>query len=190
MGYPASAAAVDLDSATAGDQPTEVNDVIQHMSVSWVEPLGKWIMLYGGGIVMTPIPTFGWEDCGILEVFVPEECRQIALGDGAIYLRSADDPWGPWSPPQKVIAGGDPTVPGSGQYGPGGMLFHPTCSAPTCAPSTAGLPELRLNGYGWLYGANIIEPWTRAAGDGVDVIWNASTWDPYRVILLRTHISR
>jgi hypothetical protein len=27
------------------------------------------------------------------------------------------------------------------------------------------------------------------AGDGVDVIWNASTWDPYRVILLRTHIS-
>jgi len=42
--------------------------------------------------------------------------------------------------------------------------------------------------YGWFYAANIIEQWTRPAGDGVDIIWNASTWDPYRVILLRTHI--
>lgn len=182
------AAAVDLDSETPDHQPTEINDLIQHMSVAWIERLNKWVMLYGGGIVMTPIPAFGWSECGILEIFVPEECRQIAYGDGAIYLRTADDPWGPWSPPQKVIAGGDPEVPGSGQYGPGGMLFHFTCSDPTCAPSTAVLPDLRERGYGWLYGANIIEPWTRPAGNGVDILWNASTWDPYRVILLRTRI--
>jgi hypothetical protein len=62
--------------------------------------------------------------------------------------------------------------------------------------------------YGWLYGANIIEEWIRSAAAGepaaargdsrrvngaaraaVDVIWNASTWDPYRVILLRTRIN-
>ena len=42
--------------------------------------------------------------------------------------------------------------------------------------------------YGWLYGANIIEEWSRPAGKGVDVIWIASTWDPYRVIMLRTRI--
>ena len=42
--------------------------------------------------------------------------------------------------------------------------------------------------YGWFYAANIIEQWTRPAGTGVDLIWNASTWDPYRVILLRTHL--
>jgi hypothetical protein len=42
--------------------------------------------------------------------------------------------------------------------------------------------------YGWLYGANIIEEWIRPAGEDVDVIWIASTWDPYRVILLRTRI--
>jgi hypothetical protein len=182
------AAPVDLDSTTAGDQPREVNDVIQHMSVAWVEQLGKWVMLYGGGIVTTPIPAFGWNECGILEVFVPGECKQISMGDGAIYLRTADDPWGPWSPPQKVIAGGDPAVPGSGQYGPGGMLFHYNCSDPACAPSTAILPDLRERGYGWLYGANIIVPWIRPAGAGVDILWNASTWDPYRVIMLRTRI--
>jgi hypothetical protein len=43
-------------------------------------------------------------------------------------------------------------------------------------------------GYGWFYGANIIEEWITPAGDGVDILWNASTWDPYRVILLRTRI--
>ena len=44
--------------------------------------------------------------------------------------------------------------------------------------------------YGFLYSANIITEWTVAAGDGVDVIWNVSTWDPYRVVLLRTRINR
>jgi hypothetical protein len=43
---------------------------------------------------------------------------------------------------------------------------------------------------GFFYSANIIEEWIRPAGDGVDIIWNASTWDPYRVVLLRTHIRR
>ena len=42
--------------------------------------------------------------------------------------------------------------------------------------------------YGFLYGVNIIEQWTRPAGNGVDIIWNASSWDPYRVILMRTRI--
>ncbi len=43
--------------------------------------------------------------------------------------------------------------------------------------------------YGWLYAANIIEQWVRPASDGVDVIWNASTSNPYRVILLKTGTS-
>jgi hypothetical protein len=110
----------------------------------------------------------------------------VRVGNGAIYMRSADDPWGPWSATQEVIAGGDPQA-GSGQYGPGGMLYHSTCKGETCAPHTP-FPILPENGYGWFYGANIIEPWITAAGEGVDVIWNASTWDPYRVMLLRTHI--
>jgi hypothetical protein len=42
--------------------------------------------------------------------------------------------------------------------------------------------------YGFLYSANIIEQWTRPAGRAVDIYWNASTWDPYRVILLKTRI--
>jgi hypothetical protein len=181
------AAELDLNDSMPGSQPDEVHDVIQHMSIVWIERLDKWIMLYGGGIDVTPNKVFGLLECGILQVFVQSDCKDVRVGNGAIYMRSADDPWGPWSAPQEVIAGGDPQVAGSGQFGPGGMLYHSTCKDETCAPHTP-FPILPENGYGWFYGANIIEPWITVAGDGVDVIWNASTWDPYRVILLRTHI--
>jgi hypothetical protein len=42
--------------------------------------------------------------------------------------------------------------------------------------------------HGFFYSANIIEQWTRPVNGGVDIFWNASTWDPYRVVLLRTRI--
>ena len=42
---------------------------------------------------------------------------------------------------------------------------------------------------GRLYGANVIDAWTRAAPDGArgaEVYWNVSTWHPYRVLLMKT----
>jgi hypothetical protein len=181
--------ALDLDSGQAGVQPDEVNDVIQHMSIVWIDDLKKWIMFYGGSMDVMPKPAIGLLECGFLQVFMQSDCKEVRLGNGAIWMRSADDPWGPWSPPVVVIEGGDPYVPNSGQYGPGGMLFHPACVGETCAPHSpiAGFHD---TGYGWFYGANIIEPWITPTADGVEVIWNASTWDPYRVVLLRTHIKR
>jgi hypothetical protein len=49
-------------------------------------------------------------------------------------------------------------------------------------------PQLPPNDYGFLYSANLIGPWIKPVGKSVDVIWNASTCDPYRVVLLRTRI--
>ncbi len=125
----------------------------------------------------------------MLQLFTGSECKQVVIGNGAVRMRTADDPWGPWSPPQDVIAGGDPDAPGSGQYGPGGMLHHPDCKGETCAPHT-DTPFYNPREYGFFYAANIIEEWIKPTDDGVDVIWNASTWDPYRVDLLRTRIKR
>ena len=51
-----------------------------------------------------------------------------------------------------------------------------------------GMPFYHPDEYGFLYSANIIDPWIKRSGTGVDIIWNASTWDPYRVALFRTHI--
>jgi hypothetical protein len=181
------ARAVDLDSTQAGVQAREAHDIVQHMSVVWLEPLQQWVMFYGGGINTIPLPLIA-PTCGLLEIFTRTECKNVVIGNGAIRMRTASDPWGPWSPPQDVFIGGDATRrPTEHQYAPGGVLHHPDCVGERCQSRSPSLPK---GDYGWLYGANIIEPWTTVDADGVDVIWNASTWNPYRVVLLKTRIDR
>ena len=181
------AAAVDLDSTQTGIQTKEIHDVTDQMSIVWIDALKKWIMFYGGGMGKLPNPA--QPHCGVLEAFTRYECGDVVTGNGAFRMRTADNPWGPWTPPQDVIAGGDPDVPGSGQYGIGGVLRHPSCTDPRCAPHSR-THYYNKDEYGFFYAANIIEQWIKPVGDGVDVIWNASTWDPYRVVLLRTHIKK
>ena len=177
---------VDMDPGHPGIQVEPEYDVVDQMSVAWVDRLHKWVMFYGGGMGKLPSPPL--PDCGVLQAFARSECGLVDVGNGAMRMRSADDPWGPWSLPQDLIPGGDPDVPGSGQYGPGGALHHPACTDPRCAPHS-DTPFYHDNEYGFFYSANIIEQWIRPAGEGVDVLWNASTWDPYRVVLLRTRIN-
>lgn len=178
----------DLDSTQDGIQPVEVHDIVDQMSFSWVEPLKKWVMIYGGGLVS--LPTEILPACGVLEYFARDECKDVVKGNGAIHMRSANDPWGPWSPPQDVLVGGDPEKsPPEHQFAPGGILRHPDCVQEGCADST-DWEGVDPREYGFLYGVNIIEQWTRSAGDGVDLIWNVSTWDPYRVVLVRTRVNR
>ncbi|HZF26735.1 MAG TPA: hypothetical protein VEZ88_10785 [Steroidobacteraceae bacterium] len=178
---------LDLDSTRDGVQDEETIDVVNQMSVAWVEPLKKWVMFYGGGL--SNLPTAALPACGVLQVFAGSECTAVVLGNGAVHMRSADQPWGAWTPPQDVIVGGDPASGPHGQYGPGGALRHPACTEPTCAPHS-DMFAYNAREYGFFYSANIVAEWIRPAGDGVDVIWNASTWDPYRVVLLRTHIRK
>ncbi len=178
---------VDLDASQPGIQPQEIHDWVQHMSVVWLEQLGKWVMFYGGGISNAPNEKWGLANCGIGEVFSRTECKNVVYGNGALRMRTADDPWGPWTPPQDLIVGGNPDQrPLADQYTPGGVLYHPACEGEGCQKRSLQFPEYD---YGWFYGANIIEEWTRPAGNGVDLIWLASTWDPYRVIMLRTKIN-
>jgi hypothetical protein len=182
------AAAVDLDSTREGIQSEEVYDIVDQMSIAWVEPLEKWVMFYGGGMIKLTSPLL--PNCGVLEIFTRAECKDVVVGNGAIRMRSADNPWGPWSPPQDILVGGDPDKrPLEGQFAPGGILRHPDCVGSTCATPT-NWEGVNPREYGFLYGANIIEQWIRPAGDGVDILWNASTWTPYRVVLLRTRINR
>jgi len=178
---------VDLNSTIAGVQPDEIIDIVNQMSVSWVAPLRKWVMFYGGGLTTLPSPAL--PDCGVLQLFTGSECKDVVVGNGAVRMRTADQPWGPWTPPQDVTAGTDPADGPHGQYGPGGALRHVDCKAPGCAPHS-DIFVYHPDEYGFFYAANIIEQWTRPAGKGVDIIWNASTWDPYRVVLLRTRINR
>lgn len=189
---------LDLDSSRAGIQAQESHDLVQQMSVVWIDHLKKWVMFYGGGISELPIPGFG-PNCGILEVFARRECKSVVVGNGALRMRTADNAWGPWNPPQDLLVGGVAEHrPLEGQYAPGGILHHPACVGAGVNSSTPSRPAIEgciapsaympQGDYGWLYGANIIEEWTRPVGAGVEVIWNVSTWDPYRVVLLKTRI--
>lgn len=178
---------LDLDASQAGSQTVEIHDIVQQMSVVRVDALGKWVMFYGGGISVLPSPPL--PNCGVLELFARFECKQVVIGNGGMYMRTADDPWGPWSTPEEILSGGDPQLPNSGQYGPGGVLHSPNCTGEGCATHTQS-PFYHDNEYGFLYAANIIEEWIQAVDGGVDILWNASTWDPYRVVLLRTRITQ
>jgi len=181
------AVAVDLDATRAGVQTEETWDIVDQVSIAWVEPLGKWVMLYGGGMVT--LPTKELPRCGVLELFARDECTDVVVGKGAIHMRTADQPWGPWTAPQDVLEGGDPAIsPPELQYAPGGVLRHPDCKGDACVGHT-DFEGINPREYGFLYAANIISEWTRPApGGGADILWNVSTWDPYRVVLVRTRI--
>lgn len=177
---------LDLDASKPGVQPREVHDIVHQMSIAWIPALERWVMLYGGGINTVPLAIA--PRGGLLEIFTRSECELVSIGNGAIRLRTAAYPWGPWSPPQDVFVGGrTQTHPLEEQYAAGGVLYHPDCTQSGCVAGSAdGAP----GGHGWLYGSNLIEPWTRETPTGVEIIWNASTWNPYRVILLKTRLER
>jgi hypothetical protein len=160
------------------------------MAISWLgAPIHKWVMMYGGGNGMTS--AWPW-------------LSAAAGGDlplGAIAVRFADNPWGPWSPPKTHWAPGSPDEPGT-PLGPGGVLFHPDCVSQNgvlCAESDPVRPAHALNEQcappteerdaGFFYAANIIDAYTQMnTKGGVDLFWNVSTWNPYRVLLMRTSI--
>ncbi|MET0340671.1 MAG: hypothetical protein ABW252_06700 [Polyangiales bacterium] len=169
--------ALDLDAETDGVQPHEAHDVIGQMSISWVPSLKRFVMMYGGDIAPSYLDL----------IFGPEvpDLRHHPLSP--IFIRYAEQPWGPWTRPQILYAAGDVKT-GSGQYGPGGVLHHVRCTQATCAPSEPALTGT-ADENGRLYGPAIIEPWTRTHADGgVDLYWNMSTWNPYQVLLMKTHL--
>lgn len=167
-----------------GGSPDDDEPFPNQTAVSWLgPPVSKWMMLYGGG--------------GSALSGGPGS----ALADGAIRVRFADHPWGPWSPPVAHLDPGSPTVPGDA-FGPGGFMFHPSCAdrlPDVCAPSDPtrpldfffpGCPSVGANiDAGILYAPNIIDAYTRSDGaGGLDVFWNVSTWNPYLVALLKTNV--
>jgi hypothetical protein len=167
---------LDLDAAKSGEQPQEVVDVTNQMTVSYLPSLQRWIMLYGGDLYGPFLELLYVEDAPLVDNTMR----------GPIYARYAEHPWGPWTAPEVFMEDGDRTVP-DGLYGGGGIMRSSNCVAADCVlgENNFGKDE------GWLYGASIIDPWTQVHADGVDLYWHVSTWNPYTVILmkssLRTH---
>ncbi len=179
------AAPLALDGVEAGDPHEEVA-LSAPPAVSWLgPPIDKWVMLYGGDLA----------DYLILD---PAAARS-ARAPGAIMMRFADYPWGPWSAPVPHLVPGSASVPGD-LYGPGGFLYSPDCkdaSDQQCAATDSNRPlasvvpgcPFAVTDPGRLYAPNIIDSYTQPnAEGGLDLIWNVSTWNPYAVQLMRTRV--
>lgn len=171
-----------------GGSPHETLPQPLQMGIAWVgEPIGKWVMLYGGDLADYLLADPAGASPG--------------PSPGAVRIRFADQPWGPWSVAQPHLAPGDFADAGA-PFGPGGVLYHPLCTdlgPALCAdtdptrplhvfdPACAAPPlELDVGGF---YAANVIDAWTEPDGaGGVYLYWNVSTWNPYGVVLVRTRL--
>jgi hypothetical protein len=172
-----------LDGQESGD-PYEVVQITGQMSIAWLpSPIDKWVMLYGGDVA----------ESALLD---PASTRS-KHAPGAIMLRFANHPWGPFTPPLPHLVPGFPTQTGAAA-GPGGFLYSPECRDagdqrcaapnPARAPSCSELEAAPARG--WLSGPNIIAPYLRPnAEGGIDLFWNVSTWNPYGIQLLRTKLT-
>jgi hypothetical protein len=140
---------------------------------------------------------------------------------GAIHLRAAAHPWGRfmndrvrytgWSSPEPVLTRRQAApflgCPDQGSEALPGCVPQSEIAGrlPKLAPSCVGgafvmraQTDMSGNQIGRLYGANVIDEWTRdrtaemqglAHGEHVvDVYWNASTWNPYQVVLFETEL--
>jgi hypothetical protein len=149
---------------------------VNHAAVSYLGQLERWLMVYGGNSVD----------------FVNQDgtAGQTQPIPGALYARFSTQPWGPWSNPEPILT--EEQVAQDmvcGKRAPAGCLPPPT---PRIRP--ACIEAADPHGGGALYGANIIDTMTRSSraetgrGPAVDVFWNVSTWHPYSVVLVKTHI--
>jgi hypothetical protein len=178
------ATGIALDGHVNGD-PHESVQVLMNMTISWLgAPIDKWVLMYGGDLA-------DW-------LLLDGDVSRGARTPGAVWMRFADHPWGPFSPPQPHLVPGNP-LRINDPVGPGGYLYDATCKdtgTTRCATSDPHRPldgvigcPFRSEDPGRLYAPNVIDQYTHPnANGGLDVVWNVSTWNPYAVKLFRTSI--
>jgi hypothetical protein len=202
-------------------------DYVSQMTVSYVAPLGRWLMFYGGDL-----PAF----MVLRSSGRARDPVHLPFAPGAIHMRLAQHPWGAatrsdaiggWSSPEPVLTrqtaapymacGDDPeAMPGCLKEGDphtplelfgtlAGLAVTEPSKLAKVGPSCVGgefvhgaQDVLSGNRIGRLYGVNLIDDWAEeiddpaAASSGeraAEVYWNASTWNPYQVVLVKTRIS-
>lgn len=155
----------------------EIAGVLQ-FSIAWVPGIHRFVMLYAGRLP-----------------------RALSLPGTGIQMRTARNPWGPWSEPELIWNALD-----EGAYAcPDGYMYAWWAVGPQCPQSDAyrpdWLPNEGLNqcpnpsptpnlDIGVEYGVNILATFSKPGSrfGTATIYWNLSTWNPYRVVLMKTHL--
>ena len=186
----------DREADAAPLYPSEF-DIVNQLSVSWVEPLRAWVMLYGGDQLVTG--------------GVPEPRTYEAPEPGAVHLRWAAHPWGAasggagrgrgaWSDPYPALRPRD--VPQllacRAKDEPPGCVagdkvrpidfFRARLTGADCRAGSGGFDR------GFFYSAGVIDVLTRSVtparsgARAAEIVWLVSTWNPYAVELFKSRI--
>jgi hypothetical protein len=140
-------------------------------SVRFSALLGKWLMLY---------------QCGGAQV-------DPAIGPG-IYLRTADTPWGGWSPPHLVLS----ESTGRCHYYHADDATPGACQSTDPNPAEEGMRavikpddgvKFVKRDPGSIYAPYLLPSrYMQLEGDDLAIYFTLSTWNPYQVILMKTQI--
>jgi hypothetical protein len=180
----------------------EDREVLGQSSVMYLEALERWVLIYGGELPIFVRTDLVGGDGGPSPYFPSLDAPgRFDFGAG-VYLRTAEQPWGPWSEALRVY---DPFALSDGycdimhasealmdaaeaEY-PG---FRAECeSRPAQAPMRAMLEAKgEALEFGAMYGTALLDPFCGLADDGeaLELRWVASTWRPYRVVVMRTRV--
>ena len=166
------------------DRCTEQLDIVNQHTISWVPGMNRFVMLYGGDVPPSFMEYLAGPNYGSL----------VRNPDGAMYFRYAQYPWGPWSQPVPILKAGPRNPPTAGlQYAVNGTLYDPYCTPPgsNCVAADPGaIFSSEDQAVGRLYGPNIVDEWTMTRSSTVsDIYWFLSTWDPYEVVIAKTHLT-
>jgi hypothetical protein len=159
---------------------------VQQFSVAWVAPINRFVMLYSGRFPRIPsVDQFG--------------------NKFGIFMRTAEHPWGPWSAPQ-LIWNADQENAYDCPYDSPGIMYHRDAAGMGCpvsdpyrpnwlatddlkqCPATTPTPH---DDFGVEYGVNILDTFTKPGLpiNTATIYWNMSTWNPYRVVLMKTRLN-
>jgi hypothetical protein len=170
-------------------------DVVNQINTSFVEPLGAWVMLYGG------------DETDGANGSLPH--LHQAPAPGSVHLRWAEHPWGAltrdaargaWSDPYPLLRPSDvPELLACSAEGvPAGCaagdrvrpidFFRARMTGVDCRQGNPGFDR------GILYAAIVVEELTRAVpasrpgARAAELVWEISTWNPYAVWLIKSRI--
>jgi hypothetical protein len=164
--------------------------IVNQTSIAYLPEYGRWVMIYGGRLPWLLI----WPRYPVLT-----EARAIDAYSG-VYLRTAPHPWGPWSEATTI-------------YNPYWSNVTGYCEIMYRSQAEADMLGKRIGDdfleqgcdlesktqvdwsthpldFGVEYGTAIVPRFTEDHADEATLYWLMSTWHPYRVVVMKTRLTK